>query len=80
MHLYVCPLSVSRIYIQRPDSEIARDCLRALSGLATFHAKAMQDVSLFVCMYVCMYVYIEKYRGGMVGTGRGSLSHREKVF
>lgn len=34
------------VHLQRPDSEIARDSLRALAGLGTFHAKAMQDVSI----------------------------------
>lgn len=29
---------------QRPDPEVARDSLRALAGLASFHAKAMQEV------------------------------------
>lgn len=29
--------------VQRPDSEIARDSLRALAGLASFHAKACQE-------------------------------------
>ena len=31
--------------VQRPDSEIARDSLRALAGLASFHAKAMSQVA-----------------------------------
>ena len=30
---------------QRPDAEIARDSLRALAGLASFHAKSLQEVN-----------------------------------
>ena len=30
--------------VQRPDSEIARDSLRALAGLVSFHAKAQQPL------------------------------------